>query len=83
VAYAHRLFHHEREMFERQQGWIMNTMKREPAPPQIEYAPVIFSQDTVSYLARIDMMSGEVRFLLHDGSSYLVCRVGKGVFMPF
>ncbi|KAL6635096.1 hypothetical protein ACP70R_027767 [Stipagrostis hirtigluma subsp. patula] len=59
VAYAHRLFHHEREMFEREQGWIMNTMKQEPAPPQDEYAPVIFSQDTVSYLARIDMMSGE------------------------
>ncbi|KAL5211210.1 hypothetical protein ABZP36_022057 [Zizania latifolia] len=46
-------------MFESQQGWIMNTMKREAAPPQDEYAPVIFSQDTVSYLARIDMMSGE------------------------
>lgn len=59
VAYAQRVFHHEREMFESQQGWIMNTMKRELAPPQIEYAPVIFSQDTVSYLARIDMMSGE------------------------
>ncbi|KAL5207629.1 hypothetical protein ABZP36_032064 [Zizania latifolia] len=59
VAYAQRIFHHEREMFERQQGWIMNTMKREAAPPQDEYAPVIFSQDTVSYLARIDMMSGE------------------------
>ncbi|XP_062222078.1 probable histidine kinase 6 isoform X2 [Phragmites australis] len=59
VAYAHRLIHHEREMFESQQGWIMNTMKREAAPRQDEYAPVIFSQDTVSYLARIDMMSGE------------------------
>jgi arabidopsis histidine kinase 2/3/4 (cytokinin receptor) len=60
VAYAHRLFRHERELFEKQQGWIMNTMEREVAPPQDEYAPVIFSQDTVSYLARIDMMSGEV-----------------------
>ncbi|EES07292.1 hypothetical protein BDA96_04G260700 [Sorghum bicolor] len=59
VAYAQRVFHHEREMFESQQGWIMNTMQREPAPPRDEYAPVIFSQDTVSYLARIDMMSGE------------------------
>ena len=67
VAYAQRVFHHEREMFESQQGWIMNTMKRELAPPQNEYAPVIFSQDTVSYLARIDMMSGEVRLLLHEG----------------
>ncbi|XP_066332471.1 probable histidine kinase 6 isoform X1 [Miscanthus floridulus] len=59
VAYAQRVFHHEREMFESQQGWIMNTMQQEPAPPRDEYAPVIFSQDTVSYLARIDMMSGE------------------------
>ncbi|KAF0932571.1 hypothetical protein E2562_010451 [Oryza meyeriana var. granulata] len=59
VAYAQRIFHHEREMFESQQGWIMRTMKREAAPPQDEYAPVIFSQDTISYLARIDMMSGE------------------------
>lgn len=59
VAFAQRVFHHEREMFESQQGWVMNTMQREPAPPQVEYAPVIFSQDTVSYLARIDMMSGE------------------------
>ncbi|BAS80825.1 Os02g0738400 [Oryza sativa Japonica Group] len=59
VAYAQRIFHHEREMFENQQGWIMKTMKRQAAPPQDEYAPVIFSQDTVSYLARIDMMSGE------------------------
>jgi arabidopsis histidine kinase 2/3/4 (cytokinin receptor) len=38
----------------------MNTMKREVAPPQDEYAPVIFSQYTISYLACIDMMSGEV-----------------------
>lgn len=62
VAYAQRIFHHEREMFESQQGWIMKTMKREAAPPQTpqdEYAPVIFSQESVSYLARIDMMSGE------------------------
>uniref|UniRef100_A0A0D9VKS6 histidine kinase n=1 Tax=Leersia perrieri TaxID=77586 RepID=A0A0D9VKS6_9ORYZ len=59
VAYAQRIFHHEREMFESQQGWIMKTMKREAAPPQDEYAPVIFSQDSISYLSRIDMMSGE------------------------
>ncbi|KAF8729516.1 hypothetical protein HU200_017455 [Digitaria exilis] len=60
VAYAQRLFHHEREMFERQQGWTMITMKeRMPAPRQDEYAPVVFSQDTLKYLAKIDMMSGE------------------------
>ncbi|KAF8775953.1 hypothetical protein HU200_004088 [Digitaria exilis] len=60
VAYAQRLFHHEREMFESQQGWTMITMKeRMPAPRQDEYAPVVFSQDTLKYLAKIDMMSGE------------------------
>ncbi|XP_044404356.1 probable histidine kinase 6 [Triticum aestivum] len=59
VAYAQRLFPHEKETFERQHGWIMRTMNREAAPLQDEYAPVIFSQDTVSYLARMDMMSGE------------------------
>ncbi|CAM0944275.1 unnamed protein product [Alopecurus aequalis] len=59
VAYAQRIFPHEKEMFERQHGWIMKTMSREGAALQDEYAPVIFSQDTVSYLARMDMMSGE------------------------
>jgi hypothetical protein len=60
IAYAERIFPHEKEMFERKHGWIMKTMNREAAPLQDEYAPVIFSQDTVSYLARMDMMSGEV-----------------------
>jgi histidine kinase 2/3/4 (cytokinin receptor) len=64
IAYAERIFPHEKEMFERKHGWIMKTMNREAAPLQEEYAPVIFSQDTVSYLARMDMMSGEVRFLI-------------------
>lgn len=59
IAYAERIFPHEKEMFERKHGWIMKTMNREAAPLQEEYAPVIFSQDTVSYLARMDMMSGE------------------------
>lgn len=59
IAYAERIFPHEKEMFERQHGWIMRTMNQEAAPLQDEYAPVIFSQETVSYLARMDMMSGE------------------------
>jgi hypothetical protein len=60
VAYAQRVVHAERESFERQQGWIIKTMKHEPSPVQDEYAPVIYSQETVSYIEGLDMMSGEV-----------------------
>jgi len=35
-------------------------MKHEPSPVQDEYAPVIYSQETVSYIEGLDMMSGEV-----------------------
>lgn len=34
--------------------------KLDPAPIQDEYAPVIFSQETVSHIVSIDMMSGKV-----------------------
>ncbi|BAT02299.1 Os07g0576700 [Oryza sativa Japonica Group] len=44
VAYAQRVVHADRESFERQQGWIIKTMKHEPSPAQDEYAPVIYSQ---------------------------------------
>ncbi|KAL6909466.1 hypothetical protein ACP4OV_001747 [Aristida adscensionis] len=59
VAYAQRVVHADRESFERQQGWIIKTMKHEPSPVQDEYAPVIYSQETVSYIEGLDMMSGE------------------------
>ncbi|KAJ0981239.1 hypothetical protein J5N97_009494 [Dioscorea zingiberensis] len=59
VAYAQRVAHVEREKFENEQGWMIKTMKREPSPMQDEYAPVIFSQETVSYIEALDMMSGE------------------------
>ncbi|KAH0468517.1 hypothetical protein IEQ34_003550 [Dendrobium chrysotoxum] len=59
VAYAQRVLHSDRGNFESQQGWTIKTMKREPSPEQDEYAPVIFSQETVSYLEVLDMMSGE------------------------
>ncbi|XP_077241026.1 histidine kinase CRE1-like isoform X2 [Tasmannia lanceolata] len=59
VAYAKRVMHSEREKFEKQQGWMIKTMKKEPSPVQDEYAPVIFSQETVSYIESLDMMSGE------------------------
>lgn len=60
VAYAQRVVNSERENFERQNGWTIKTMEREPSPIRDEYAPVIFSQETVSYIESIDMMSGEV-----------------------
>ncbi|MCI31232.1 histidine kinase 4-like, partial [Trifolium medium] len=34
-------------------------MEREASPIRDEYAPVIFAQETLSYLESIDMMSGE------------------------
>ncbi|XP_050372682.1 histidine kinase 4 [Argentina anserina] len=59
VAYAQRVVNSERESFESQNGWTIKTMEREPSPIRDEYAPVIFSQETVSYIESIDMMSGE------------------------
>lgn len=61
VAYAERVVDSERESFERQHGWTVKTMEREPSPVRDEYAPVIFSQETVSYIESLDMMSGEVQ----------------------
>ena len=37
-----------------------NPENLEPAPIQDEYAPVIFSQETVAHIVSIDMMSGKV-----------------------
>lgn len=51
----------EREQFEKQLGVVIKTMEREPSPIRDEYAPVIFAQETLSYLESIDMMSGEVK----------------------
>ncbi|XP_010271197.1 PREDICTED: histidine kinase 4 isoform X2 [Nelumbo nucifera] len=59
VAYAQRVVHSEREKFEKQQGWTIKTMEKEPSPVRDEYAPVIFSQETVSHIESLDMMSGE------------------------
>lgn len=64
VAYAERVVNSERENFERQHGWTIKTMEKEPSPPQDEYAPVIFSQETVSYIKSLDMMSSEVCVLV-------------------
>jgi len=61
VAYAQRVVNSEREQFEKQHGVVIKTMEREASPVRDEYAPVIFAQETVSYLESIDMMSGEVK----------------------
>lgn len=77
VAYALKVPHSEREQFEKQHGWTIKKMETEdqtlvqdcipdnldPAPIQDEYAPVIFSQETVSHIVSIDMMSGKVCFI--------------------
>lgn len=60
VAYAQRILNSEREEFEKRAGWTIRTMEKEPSPIRDEYAPVIFSQETVSYIESLDMMSGEV-----------------------
>uniref|UniRef100_A0A1J3JVN4 histidine kinase n=1 Tax=Noccaea caerulescens TaxID=107243 RepID=A0A1J3JVN4_NOCCA len=60
VAYAEKVVNNEREMFESQHNCVIKTMDRgEPSPIRDEYAPVILSQDSVSYLESLDMMSGE------------------------
>ncbi|XP_071686413.1 histidine kinase 4-like [Rutidosis leptorrhynchoides] len=60
VAYAPRLMNSERDEFEKQNGGTIRTMaNKEPSPQRDEYAPVIFAQETVSYLNLLDMMSGE------------------------
>ncbi|KAL7216421.1 hypothetical protein ACSBR1_028373 [Camellia fascicularis] len=94
VAYALRVIHSERDQFEKQHGWTIKKMETEdqtlvqdcipenldPSPPQDEYAPVIFSQETVSHIVSIDMMSGK-----EDRENILRARAsGKGVLTsPF
>nr|ADK92861.1 histidine kinase 1 [Hypericum perforatum] len=94
VAYAVKVLHSEREQFEKQQGWTIKKMESEdqtlvqdcspenldPAPLQDEYAPVILTQETVSHIVSIDMMSGK-----DDRENILRARAsGKGVLTsPF
>ncbi|AQK65808.1 histidine kinase3 [Zea mays] len=73
VAYALKVLHNERQQFEEQHGWKIKKMedgdqslvhdynleKLEPSPVQDEYAPVIFSQETVKHIISVDMMSGK------------------------
>ncbi|XVF71767.1 hypothetical protein PTKIN_Ptkin12aG0065500 [Pterospermum kingtungense] len=94
VAYALKVLHSEREQFEKEHGWTIKKMETEdqtlvqdcftenldPAPIKDEYAPVIFSQETVSHIVSIDMMSGK-----EDRENILRARAtGKGVLTsPF
>jgi hypothetical protein len=57
-----RVVNSEREQFEKKRGVVRKTMvESEASPIRHEYAPVIFAQETVSYLESIDMMSSEVK----------------------
>lgn len=94
VAYALKVDHSDRKRFEEEHGWTIKKMGTEdqtlvqdsipenldPAPFQDEYAPVIFSQETVSHIVSIDMMSGK-----EDRENILRARAsGKGVLTsPF
>lgn len=60
VAYAPRVVDAQREQFERQHGWTIKTMEREPSPVRDEYAPVMFYQESLTHIKSLDMMSGEV-----------------------
>ncbi|XP_015698962.2 probable histidine kinase 5 isoform X2 [Oryza brachyantha] len=94
VAYALKVLHSERELFEQKHGWKIKKMeaedqslvhdynpdKLEPSPVQDEYAPVIFSQETVKHIISVDMMSGK-----EDRDNILRSRAtGKGALTsPF
>lgn len=52
----------------------------DPSPPQDEYAPVIFAQETVSHIVSIDMMSGKVR-LVSLWAFYIFCFSDQFLFM--
>ncbi|XVE78330.1 hypothetical protein DITRI_Ditri13aG0136100 [Diplodiscus trichospermus] len=94
VAYALKVLHSEREQFEIEHGWTIKKMETEDqtlvqdcltedldtASIKDEYAPVIFSQETVSHIVSIDMMSGK-----EDRENILRARAtGKGVLTsPF
>lgn len=98
VAYALRVLHREREEFEKQHGWKIKKMKTEyqclvkddynpekldPSPVQDEYAPVIFSQETVSHIVSIDMMSGKVTSLVSFSKIDLRASIKKPSFCFF
>lgn len=62
MAYAQRVVKSERERFEKEHGWVIKTMEEKSSLVRDEYAPVIFAQETLSYLESLDMMSGQVEY---------------------
>ncbi|KAJ1278910.1 hypothetical protein BS78_04G115200 [Paspalum vaginatum] len=65
VAYAARVTHAERELFERQQAWLIKKMYsaiKDPVPMvrelAAEYAPVIFAEDAYKHIVSFDLLSG-------------------------
>ncbi|KAH7842040.1 hypothetical protein Vadar_000739 [Vaccinium darrowii] len=95
VAYALRVLHADREEFEKEHGWTIKKMETEdqtliqdcdpenldPSPPQDEYAPVIFSQETVSHIVSIDMMSGKFH-LPTPGINLMITSVANNNYLP-
>ncbi|WVZ77071.1 hypothetical protein U9M48_024973 [Paspalum notatum var. saurae] len=69
VAYAARVMHAERELFERQQAWPIKKLYSPGAGDAAgdysevrelaeEYAPVIFAEDAYKHVISLDMLSG-------------------------
>ncbi|KAG6526329.1 probable histidine kinase 3 [Zingiber officinale] len=96
VAYAVKVRHSERELFEKQHGWRIKKMDLTEQPPvreedadlespeispiQDEYAPVIFAQDAYKHVISVDLLTGK-----EDCENILRAREsGKGVLTaPF
>lgn len=72
VAYAERVLHANRALFESTHGWSIKEMfSKERQQDFDEYAPTTMSQKTVFYLTSLDMMSGQVRVLIPlSGSAF-------------
>lgn len=94
MAYALKVDHSDRKRFEEEHGWTIKKMGTEdqtlvqdsipenldPAPFQDEYAPVIFSQETVSHIVSIDMMSGKVCCIFQPLKESIKWRSMKNIF---
>lgn len=76
VAYAERVLHANRALFESTHGWAIKEMfSKERQQDFDEYAPTTMSQKTVFYLTSLDMMSGQVcASISFSGSTFqLMC----------
>ncbi|KAG5022821.1 hypothetical protein JHK85_019163 [Glycine max] len=82
VAYAQRVVNSERGTFEKQHGWVIKTIEREPSLVRDEYAPMIFAQETISYLESLDMM---FRDMQEDRENIFMARATRKVVLtsPF